>query len=83
MMMAAFFDYQIDYILAKSALPKPGDGFVYTNDVFARIIEIIGTGPCILVTVAALVIFHQNCYRIPSKGLRITAQYGSIAVAIM
>jgi hypothetical protein len=83
MTIAAFYDYQIDYILAKPALPKPGDGFVYTNDVVARIVEIIGTGPCILATVAALVVFHQNAYRIPSKSLRLTTQIGSIAVAAM
>ncbi|MDR0985460.1 MAG: phosphatase PAP2 family protein [Mycoplasmataceae bacterium] len=91
MTIAAFCDYQIDYILAKPALPTPrwdGSaketlGFIYTNDVIGRIVEIIGTGPCIIATVAALVIFHQNAYRIVRKGLRLTVQIGTIAVALM
>lgn len=90
--VAAFYDYKIDYILAKPALPKynstvsgpgAGLGFVYTSDVIARIVEIIGTGPCILATVAALMIFHQNAYRIPNKGLRYIVKIGSVAVALM
>jgi hypothetical protein len=47
-------------------LPDPASGFVYTSDVFARIMEMIGTGPCILATIVALMIFNQNAYKIQS-----------------
>jgi hypothetical protein len=30
--------------------------------------EIVGTGPCILATIIALVIFNQNAYKIRSVG---------------
>jgi hypothetical protein len=88
MIIAAFFDFQIDYLLAKNSLPTPatnrmGVGAVYTTNVFAMVVEIIGTGPCILATVFALVIFHQNAYKIKSVGWKRTVQIGTIAVAVM
>jgi hypothetical protein len=77
--------------LAKQYLPDPtvgatvakGLGFVYTSNVFGRIVEIIGTGPCIICTIISLVIFHQNAYKIKSKCLKLTVQIGSIAVGVM
>jgi hypothetical protein len=91
MTIAAFYDYQIDYILAKPYLPDPKDdatvgaglGFVYTSNVFGKIVEIIGTGPCIICTIISLIIFHQNAYKIKSRGLKLTVQISSIAVGIM
>jgi hypothetical protein len=78
--VAAFFDYDIDVAIAQPFLPTPisgesptttaGLGFVYTSNTFARIIEIVGTAPCIIATLCALAIFYHNATYIKSSSLK-------------
>ncbi|MDE7433550.1 MAG: hypothetical protein K2M43_00100 [Mycoplasmoidaceae bacterium] len=46
------------YINEMNGAVLPQLGQVYTTSVFGKIIEIIGTAPCIIVTVASLAIFY-------------------------
>jgi hypothetical protein len=89
--VAAFYDYQIDVALAQPFLPirSVGSstevkdlGFVYTNNTFARIIEIVGTAPCIIATLCALAIFYHNATTIRNQGLKWTIKCSSVAVGL-
>ena len=75
LIISAFYDYQIDEILAKWLLPTLTNtsidlnirsatsqlGQVYTNGPIGRVVESVGTAPCIIVTLAACGIFYQIC----------------------
>ena len=74
LVISAFYDFQIDEILAKWLLPTLSNtsvdlnlgaatgqlGQVYTNGPIGRLVETIGTSPCIIITVAACGIFYHN-----------------------
>jgi hypothetical protein len=93
--VAGYYDYKIDEVLAQPFLPTPVTGdvappehgvaalnFVYTNNTFARIIEIVGTAPCIIVTLCALAIFYHNATTIRNRGLKYTIKCSSVAIGL-
>ena len=94
--IAAFFDYQISEMIAAPLLPTVPNttidlangaainqlGQVYTNSIFGRIIEIIGTAPCIIVTVCALAIFYWNSNRIKNDHLRRFTKISMVTLSI-
>lgn len=57
-------------------------GQVYTNSIFGKIIEIIGTAPCIIVTVASLAIFYWNADAIKNNHLRRFTKTGMVTLSI-
>ena len=56
-------------------------GQVYTNSIFAKIIEIIGVAPTTLVTIFSMGIVFWNCYRLKNRGTRIAVQAISIILS--
>ncbi|MDR1235004.1 MAG: phosphatase PAP2 family protein [Mycoplasmataceae bacterium] len=77
MTIAAFFDYQIDWIMARPWLKNPNvtatgtdsitgisTGDMYSSNMFAKIIEMFGTVPSVCVTLFSMAIFYHNASRI-------------------
>jgi hypothetical protein len=57
-------------------------GQVYTNNTFAKVIEIVGTAPCIIATLCALAIFFHNATTIRSISLRRTIKVACVTVGM-
>lgn len=94
--VAGLFDYKIDNALASKFLPKLANtsineadgtltnliGSVYTTSIFGQIIEIIGTAPCIVVTLCALGIFYWNASKIKKTGLKVFTKISMVVLSL-
>ena len=56
-------------------------GQVYTDSIFAKIIEIIGVAPTTLVTIFSMGIVFWNCYRLKNRTTRIAVQTISVVLS--